>query len=84
MNETPKALSDLYRFLSYRVVHVLDVVNRKYSSYRVDLDEEHEKGEELPRNDSDDNRSRFLTVAELKELIYRDTHIPSSEQVDES
>ena len=82
VNETPKALSDLYRFLSFQVIHILDVVNRKYLSYRVDVDDGEKGSYEAPGNKvASESGLCFLTVAQLKDLICQDTNIPPSQQV---
>ena len=82
VNETPKALSDLYRFLSFQVIHILDVVNRKYLSYRVDLDHDDNVSYKAPGNNvTSKSGLRFLTIAQLKDLICQDTNIPPSQQV---
>ena len=86
MSETPTALHNLYKFLSYRVVHVLDVVNRRHRAYRVDVDasminEDDLSSKGLDVNDDDEDERRYLTVSQLRDLIDRDTGIPPSQQV---
>ena len=89
MSETPTALHNLYKFLSYRVVHVLDVVNRRHRAYRVDVDAPKINKDDLSSNgldaddgqDDDEDERRYLTVSQLRDLIDRDTGIPPSQQV---
>ena len=90
MSETPTALHNLYKFLSYRVVHVLDVVNRRHRAYRVDVDASKINKDDLSskgldandgQDDDDEDERRYLTVSQLRDLIDRDTGIPPSQQV---